>query len=151
MNSDILEKRLKGLKEAEGGLRHLFYELDAQSETYLDGRLTYPDLVHFMDDDRMRTQFRVLGIDPKDAWILFKLLDESREGSISIDQFVNGCMRLRGEAQRLDLHLMLQELMMEVEKLDKFMLHVVRSFEKLNPAGHKTEFMSERTRFNTGL
>ena len=37
------------------------------------------------------------------AYDIFKLLDDDESGSISVEEFVIGCMGLRGEAKSFDL------------------------------------------------
>merc|ERR1711871_1041147 len=51
----------------------------------------------------MVAYFKALKLDISDVHTLFVLLDRDREGSIDIDEFVVGCMRLRGEATSLDM------------------------------------------------
>jgi len=61
------------------------------------GLLQDPDLVKF---------FATLQIDVEDAWSLFKLLDTSGDGEIDVDEFVTGCLKLRGQARSVDLALL---------------------------------------------
>merc|ERR1711884_114975 len=40
-------------------------------------------------------------VDPED---LFNLLDDSRDGVLEIDEFINGMMMIKGSARSLDVH-----------------------------------------------
>merc|ERR1719476_561550 len=54
-------------------------------------------------DPRMVAYFNALGLDITDVETLFVLLDKDSTGSISMEEFLVGCMRLKGEAKSLDL------------------------------------------------
>eukprot|EP00435_Cladocopium_sp_Y103_P045451 s1298_g13.t1 len=44
-----------------------------------------------------------VGISTDDVWTLFMLLDSDMTGLLDIDDFVNGCMQLRGPAKSLQV------------------------------------------------
>jgi len=56
-----------------------------------------------LDDTSMHAYFALLGMHKSDAKDLFRLLDLDGSGSLSIKEFVHGCLSLRGTAKSLDL------------------------------------------------
>mmetsp|Transcript_46980 Transcript_46980/g.109513 ORF Transcript_46980/g.109513 Transcript_46980/m.109513 type:complete len:685 (+) Transcript_46980:27-2081(+) len=52
----------------------------------------------------------VLDIEVTNSWALFKVLDSDQDCVISKEDFVQGCLRLRGQARSVDMHKMLQEI-----------------------------------------
>lgn len=45
----------------------------------------------------------MLGLDVDDAWSFFKLLDLDDGGDVEIEEFLMGCLRLRGTARAIDI------------------------------------------------
>lgn len=50
-----------------------------------------------------------MNVNPEEAASLFHLLDSDQSGSIDYDEFVGGCMRLRGAAKAIDIIMVLHE------------------------------------------
>ena len=44
-----------------------------------------------------------------DAWTFFKLLDQDAGGAIEIEEFLMGCLRLRGQARAMELAKIIQD------------------------------------------
>merc|ERR1712151_987321 len=51
-----------------------------------------------------------LDIDAADAWTLFKLLDADNSNYVTYDEFVEGCLALRGVAKTVGLKELMYEL-----------------------------------------
>eukprot|EP00929_Paragymnodinium_shiwhaense_P107350 TRINITY_DN73448_c0_g1_i1.p1 TRINITY_DN73448_c0_g1~~TRINITY_DN73448_c0_g1_i1.p1 ORF type:complete len:654 (-),score=157.09 TRINITY_DN73448_c0_g1_i1:155-2116(-) len=51
----------------------------------------------------VREYFALLELDVSDAWLLFKLLDEDESGLVDAEEFVAGCLKLKGSARGIDL------------------------------------------------
>jgi len=128
---DVFENKMESLQKVERDLLRLFNELDelARSHDSPPGTVTYLDLEDFLKDEEVHRRFFRMGIDPENAWMLFMLLDQDKSGSVTIEEFVAGCMRLRGECQRIDLHVMLQEVMMRVDGLDSVMTKMTQQLD----------------------
>merc|ERR1719277_967455 len=56
-----------------------------------------------MKDKRVLAYFNALKLDFTDVMTLFVLLDRDQNGEINLDEFLRGCMRLKGEAKSLDV------------------------------------------------
>merc|ERR1719222_707680 len=56
-----------------------------------------------LEDPDMCQWFTSLDIDPSEARALFLLLDTDESGAIDSEEFMQGCLRLRGPAKAIDL------------------------------------------------
>lgn len=56
-----------------------------------------------MKDERMVAFFTALQLDASDVQTLFVLLDRDQTGTININDFMHGCIRLKGQASSLEL------------------------------------------------
>merc|ERR1712113_851728 len=71
---------------------------------------------------------------------LFKLLDRDCFGSVDIDEFCSGCLRLKGEAKSFDIHCLLYESQRLLEKNAIIIEHLEITSSNL------TDYMSENAR-----
>merc|ERR1719316_2340554 len=60
-----------------------------------------------MEDDRVKAYFKVLDLNIDEAEQLFVLLDPLKTGEVSIDDFVKGCVRMKGGAKSVDVQTLL--------------------------------------------
>lgn len=72
-------------------------------------RITLEDLEELFTNDMAHAHFQALGVDFIDAGTLFGLLDADDDGSISIEEFAEGCEALRGGARGVDVATLLRE------------------------------------------
>mmetsp|Transcript_71542 Transcript_71542/g.130488 ORF Transcript_71542/g.130488 Transcript_71542/m.130488 type:complete len:137 (+) Transcript_71542:3-413(+) len=73
------------------------------------GTITWDEFQGQLSNPQMVELFRSIDVDIKEARGLFDLLDMNDLGKITTDQFVTGCLRLRGHAKSLDLSLLIHE------------------------------------------
>ena len=73
-------------------------------------------------DDTLSAYFRVLGFEVEDPRQFIQLLDTDHSGSVSIREFVEGCMRCRGPAQGVDVHTIIHEVRSIKKALSAFLL-----------------------------
>merc|ERR1712032_262363 len=59
---------------------------------------------------QMQDYFKAIDVDPCEAKGVFKLLDLDDSGSIDAEEFISGCVRLRGPAKALELAVLQHEL-----------------------------------------
>eukprot|EP00928_Gymnodinium_smaydae_P014242 TRINITY_DN15187_c0_g2_i1.p1 TRINITY_DN15187_c0_g2~~TRINITY_DN15187_c0_g2_i1.p1 ORF type:complete len:620 (+),score=60.16 TRINITY_DN15187_c0_g2_i1:98-1957(+) len=76
-------------------MNELFKEIDEDRS----GHLTLLELEQALSDERIQAYFSSLEIDASDAWTLFRLLDTEGCGCIEVDDFVCGCLSLKGQAK----------------------------------------------------
>jgi len=68
------------------------------------GSVTFDEMTQYFSDPSIRDLFRVLGLEPDDMPKLFRLFDVDDSGEIQVDEFLEGCLRLKGDAKSIDLH-----------------------------------------------
>merc|ERR1712113_748042 len=77
----------------------IFQELDLNTS----GDISRNELQKHLEDPRIGAYFARLGVDVDQFDKLFNLLDTDASGSIDLDEFTFGCLRLKGEAKCLDI------------------------------------------------
>merc|ERR1712185_403318 len=70
-SENIIRQKLKDTAEYKLKLMKLFTEIDESG----DGNISYHELEAHLDNPKVCAYFDSLGLDPSDAWDLFKLLD----------------------------------------------------------------------------
>jgi len=96
------EMMKEGLHRQE--LEHIFMEVDDDG----DGWVIASVLVEFLRDENVRTYLRCLDISYHKPEEFVKILQASRRGMISKDEFISGCMALTAE-RSADMIFMLRE------------------------------------------
>lgn len=76
-----------------------------------DGTISWEDFQTVMDDDDVEMFFAAVDLDLSQAKGLFDLMDLSGDGKVHHDDFLQGCLRLRGPAKALDLMHLSREVM----------------------------------------
>lgn len=101
---DVEEQAMDKLQEHMDHLEEL-RSLASEIDTDHDGFLSQHELDHFIRNPGARARLAVLDVDAKDAELFVGLIAATSENAkISLDDFVNGCSRLRGPASSIDLH-----------------------------------------------
>merc|ERR1712048_1223826 len=94
----VVNERIASKQAYEKQLRGLFME-----DELIDGKITLDDLERKFRDETMVAWFEVLEIEVQDGWTLFKLLDTCECNAVDLNEFVDGCLRLKGHARSLDV------------------------------------------------
>merc|ERR1711879_485590 len=81
------------------GMKNIFREIDKDGS----GEIAYEELRQQMEVPSVGAYFSSIGVDVDQFQRLFRLLDEDNSGSIDQDEFMFGCLRLKGAAKSLDL------------------------------------------------
>lgn len=90
-----MEKRAENMTS----LIEVFKDID---ETH-HNQVSIEDLEEAFSQNKLSTFMESLGISTDDVWGLFLLLDADGNGVVDLDEFVNGCMQLRGPAKSLQI------------------------------------------------
>lgn len=85
-------------KRIADNLRNMFDEADVDNS----GTMTWNELLDHLENPTVQAYFHTLQLDLNDLEAFFRLGDEI-EPQVSCDQFVKGCMRLRGTARNVDM------------------------------------------------
>eukprot|EP00405_Crypthecodinium_cohnii_P017568 CAMPEP_0206461986 /NCGR_PEP_ID=MMETSP0324_2-20121206/25699_1 /ASSEMBLY_ACC=CAM_ASM_000836 /TAXON_ID=2866 /ORGANISM="Crypthecodinium cohnii, Strain Seligo" /LENGTH=238 /DNA_ID=CAMNT_0053934035 /DNA_START=297 /DNA_END=1010 /DNA_ORIENTATION=- len=106
-------------------LREIFFAIDVDSS----GMINMDELKEFLNDDSLELQeyMQALEIDAADAKMLFKLLDDDGSGEIDIEEFCDGCLRLKGEAKSLDMNCLLYS----SKRVDMKLKHIIDGVDVL--------------------
>eukprot|EP00747_Dinoflagellata_sp_TGD_P041181 gnl/TRDRNA2_/TRDRNA2_141335_c0_seq2.p1 gnl/TRDRNA2_/TRDRNA2_141335_c0~~gnl/TRDRNA2_/TRDRNA2_141335_c0_seq2.p1 ORF type:complete len:597 (+),score=90.51 gnl/TRDRNA2_/TRDRNA2_141335_c0_seq2:35-1825(+) len=95
----IIQEDLRMKEKYLESLTKAFEEMD----TDRSGEVGLKEFISAFEDDKLLAYFNALGLDVSDVQTLFLLLDRDHTGSINIEEFSIGCMRLKGEARSLDI------------------------------------------------
>lgn len=71
------------------------------------GIINLEELGECLADERLQMYLAALDLDTSDAATLFTLLDWDDSGSIDINEFCEGCLKLKGEARSFDINCLL--------------------------------------------
>lgn len=109
----VIQQQLTMKNHYIASIRKLFEELDTSG----DGSITLNEFEDHLGEERMQAFLHTIEIDTADAWTFFKLLDADGGGSVDIDEFVEGCLRLRGNAKSIHVAQMMYENKWIMDKL----------------------------------
>lgn len=74
-----------------------------------NGMLSRDNFEQLLHEPGMVAYLRSISVDAAEADLLFSLIDEDSSGMIDYEEFVGGCMRIRGSARAIDSILLLHE------------------------------------------
>jgi len=95
-------------------LKTLFSSIVEDSE----GGFTLETFEQHLQDDRVAAYFHSLDITTRDAWKLFRLLNRDGDKVIAMDEFIAGCLELKGPATVIDVKDLQQEFVLFTQRLD---------------------------------
>merc|ERR1712136_589798 len=99
-------------------LEKVFRELDQDHS----GKISFDQFVQHLERQEVSALFSVLGIEVSDAISFFETLDVDGSHELEIDEFVMGCLNLRGNVRNVDMNTLLREnkrLMQRIGKIAK--------------------------------
>merc|ERR1712232_1439648 len=62
-----------------------------------------------LEDDRMQATLATFDIERRDAVALFEMLDVDGSGDVSIEEFVTGCIKSRGNAKAIQVESLIKD------------------------------------------
>merc|ERR1712183_174409 len=68
-----------------------------------EAELSYKEFEDILMHPSTKAFLAAYQLDVTDAWELFKLLDTDESSLIHVSEFVNGCLRLKGNAKAVDI------------------------------------------------
>eukprot|EP00746_Dinoflagellata_sp_MGD_P045448 gnl/MRDRNA2_/MRDRNA2_211336_c0_seq1.p1 gnl/MRDRNA2_/MRDRNA2_211336_c0~~gnl/MRDRNA2_/MRDRNA2_211336_c0_seq1.p1 ORF type:complete len:487 (+),score=72.37 gnl/MRDRNA2_/MRDRNA2_211336_c0_seq1:187-1461(+) len=108
-------------------LEEIFKEIDIDAS----GQIDFHEFESLLKDQRIRAYFRTIGLHIQEAHGLFRLLDLDDSNTVSISEFIMGCVRLKGEAKGVDLATLMYENKRMMMKWSKFMYFVEDQFDHI--------------------
>lgn len=109
-----VQNYLEDLRNTTDEIKDFFKEADVDGS----GILNLSEFKSLMRRPRAKAYFSGLNIDPEEAGVLFTILDEDQSNGILIDEFVNGTMKLKGAASKLDLVTLMYDLSRQTRRFD---------------------------------
>mmetsp|Transcript_30887 Transcript_30887/g.57927 ORF Transcript_30887/g.57927 Transcript_30887/m.57927 type:complete len:385 (+) Transcript_30887:3-1157(+) len=100
-----IEKEIEAKEQYVEQIRALFKTIDDDES----GEVSREEIREMLDDPTLSAYFRVLGFETTDADSFFKLLDVDDSETVSMQEFLDGCARLKGPARNMDVHAILAE------------------------------------------
>jgi len=108
--------------------KKLFHHMDEDDS----GFITKEEFLKHIEDTNVNAFFATLGIDSMDAVSLFKLIGtDSTQRGIDIEDFVLGCLRLKGNAKSCDIARLMYENRLIQHELVDLVCFVDASFKEL--------------------
>merc|ERR1712032_54477 len=109
--------------------------MDALEGADIDGNgmLNSRELKKFLKSSGGKELIVQLGVDDMQVWGLFKLLDIGDTGSVELQEFIMGCLRLRGPAKSVDVTTLMYENKRVMKQMSTFMSYVEKQFSYLIP------------------
>eukprot|EP00929_Paragymnodinium_shiwhaense_P014680 TRINITY_DN122622_c0_g1_i1.p1 TRINITY_DN122622_c0_g1~~TRINITY_DN122622_c0_g1_i1.p1 ORF type:complete len:694 (+),score=88.46 TRINITY_DN122622_c0_g1_i1:97-2178(+) len=86
-----------------------------------DGKLQAQEMKPYLDSEAAKSLFASMELDFENVQSLFELLDEDGDEVIDLDEFLLGCLKLRGGAKAFDLAKVLQETRRMAEMMEHLM------------------------------
>lgn len=95
----IVQAQMRNKKMYIERIKRMFDEIDSDGS----GFITMKEFEEHLQKGTIEAVFSSLSIDTDDAWTLFQLLDDDKGNSLDADEFVHGCLRLKGNAKSIDV------------------------------------------------
>lgn len=108
-------------------IQKLFKNIDSQDSGYL----TLKEFEEHLAEPAVQAYFATLELDTADAWTLFKLIDCEKANKVDVNEFIDGCMRLKGSAKSIDIACIMQENKWMRRKITDFIAYVELQFQIL--------------------
>jgi hypothetical protein len=129
----VIQEQLIEEESSVNHLKNLFQVIVAEthgtdipgtcSEKPSDLMINEEDFNNIIMHDQVRAYFTVLGLDAAHAKGLYKLLDIDSNGEVSLEEFVVGCLRLKGEAKAVDVATIMYENKRIIARLNHMCKH----------------------------
>lgn len=107
-----VQERLQKKAEYIQKLEQVFTKLDDGG----DGLITEERLIDMLEDPKVKAYFQTLDVDVHEGTALFHILDNG-DGEVTLDEFINGILRCKGNARAIDQLAMHSDLRQVTKKL----------------------------------
>lgn len=108
-------------------MKEVFYQLDSDAS----GEVSADELEYFMSEPSLRKYMEALDLEAEDTRLLFRLLDRDGSRCINVEEFCDGCMRLKGTAKSMDVNALIFQTKNFLTKWGEFTFFVEESFTML--------------------
>mmetsp|Transcript_26619 Transcript_26619/g.76736 ORF Transcript_26619/g.76736 Transcript_26619/m.76736 type:complete len:302 (+) Transcript_26619:2-907(+) len=102
----VIQSALVSDEAFEEEMKHIFEEVDSDCT----GKVTWRKFWDYLHNEHVQAYFATQQLDTTDARELFNLLkNEDKNEEVSVEEFILGCKRLRGQAKSSDVATLLRE------------------------------------------
>jgi len=108
----MVRQKQMAMKTHEHKMRNLFEKADTTG----DGCLDFEEFKEVISNEGVSTWLASMELDASDVRTLFLLIDESGDGSITVDELMVGVSKLKGHARSIDLAVSMREQREAAEK-----------------------------------
>mmetsp|Transcript_58990 Transcript_58990/g.140856 ORF Transcript_58990/g.140856 Transcript_58990/m.140856 type:complete len:873 (-) Transcript_58990:148-2766(-) len=123
----VVQHEMQRFLEYRENIKAFFIEADKDHS----GMLSWDEFEAHLQADEVKAYFQALELDVSQAHIVFKLLDEDGSDQVGLEEFFDGCMRLKGSARSIDVNLLLYENEKQTVKFNDFARSVTQSLASL--------------------
>lgn len=119
-DQDVLLQNMRAMRDHQVQMIRAFFDTirDPDNDAGGHSHVTLYDFERRFEAPEVLSFFQVLDIDVNDAWTLFTLMSPGNDGTLNADEFIEGCMRLKGAAKKIDVAVMMREQRRMKKKLD---------------------------------
>jgi len=103
------------------------------------GTVTLMELMTQLQNPWVSAYFAGLDIDPNEAKIIFTLMDTDNDGAVSIEEFIDGTLKLKGHAKSVDMIAMMYDQAQFQMKFNKLCSYIEDNFRELKDVLSATE------------
>jgi len=142
----MVQEQLQNKKRYSQLLGQLFVAADTSG----DGLVTLEEFENVINNPKVHTFLQVLELDISEVKSLFYMLDNG-DGSISYQEFINGVMRLKGQARSMDVIAVMTDCRKIITKLDALTDRLERVEEDLEEEVERQEEWFDSRRQTSGI
>jgi len=102
----LVHQELEATEAYNKKIKQFFSEADKDQS----GILNWEEFEDHLTNPKVSAYFASLELDVMHAHRLFKLLDKDNSNEVGLDEFLDGCMRLKGEAKSIDVNILVYEM-----------------------------------------
>jgi len=126
----VVQCEVERNKKYMADIKTFFYEADKDRS----GMLSLEEFEEHLKQDRVKAYFQALELDISQARALFMLLDVDGSNEVELEEFIGGCMRMKGDAKSIDVNMLLYENEKMIVKWTHFMELCTDKFERIEAA-----------------
>eukprot|EP00439_Symbiodinium_sp_Y106_P019837 s1783_g2.t1 len=124
---EVLQSYMDDLKHTTAEIKKFFETADSDGS----GTLSYREFCGHLRNPTVKAFFHGLDIDPEEASIIFRILDDDKNDEILIEEFINGTMKLKGHATKLEMITLMYDNTRQSMKLDSLCEFLEQEFQEL--------------------
>jgi len=132
-------------------IRDVFVSIYEKIDEDKSGAITLEEFEEHIHDDRVQAYFALLELDTTDAFALFKLLDQDGSNNLDPDEFIDGCLKLKGSARSIDLAKLSYEHQWLSKKLMTFMAQTERKVNEISSSVKRRPMGAGSLKMNRGV